>query len=107
MKPRMMPRQGDITVDAISGEIVKAGSEAFNLSMVEGFANRLYFKVNGKKSAFADYDVSKDTFNKSDKIIKQDAVSQKAIDSVLKFVEKYKALISLQEDISSLPKGRV
>ncbi len=107
MKPRMMPRQGDITIDPVTGEIVKAGSEAFNLSMVEGFANRLYFKANGKKSAFADYDVSKNVFNKSDKIIKQDAVSQKAIDAVLKFVEKYKTLISLQEEISSLPKGKV
>lgn len=102
-----MPRQGDIIINPTTGEIIKAGSDGFNNSMVEGFANKIFFKAPGDTSSICDYVVDEDKLNISPKQVNKHNFSKAAEDSVKSFIAKYKKLRELQEEINALPHGKV
>ena len=107
MRARMMPRQGDITIDPTTGEILKAGSDGFNNSLIEGFANKIFFKAPGDTSSICDYVVDEDKLNFSPKQVAKHSFSQDAETSVKEFVAKYKKLRELQDEFEALPHGKV
>lgn len=107
MRARIMPRQGDITINPATGEILKAGSDGFNNSLIEGFANKIFFKAPGDPSSICDYVVDADKWNFSPKQVRKHSFSQAAEDSARAFAAKYKKLRELQNEFESLPHGKV
>ena len=105
---KTIPRQGNVTVNPINGQITYAGSKGFNESMANGNASKIWFQVpnpSGGDDCFLSYDVEKDEFNPSMKVINRYKLSDDVVAKARAYGENVRKIAELKALILSYPHG--